>query len=254
MLATRDAGKVSHELYKKYQKIVHQSEEHELDFRNFERFLISNPFRKNKRMPEWNVPVDSALPDKYGCYHMQYWLNEKLIAINVIDILPNCVSSVYFFYDPDYSFLNLGTYSSLREIELVRKLNKFNPSIKYYYMGFYIHSCVKMRYKGNINSSYLLCPETYLFHDYKWCKEKFDLNRTCRLTVDESVTDSEGIINVNDVRILFKETAMTYQIYKLKFKSNASEQELEVQKREIEEYARLVGNSFIFKNLLYLTE
>ena len=63
---------------------------------------------------------------------MQYWLNDKLFGVNVIDILPNCLSSVYFFYDPDYSVLNLGTYSSLREIELVRKLNKFNLNIKYY--------------------------------------------------------------------------------------------------------------------------
>lgn len=38
----------------------------------------------------------------------------KLIAVGVIDILPRCVSSVYLFYDPDYSFLSLGVYSALR--------------------------------------------------------------------------------------------------------------------------------------------
>jgi len=50
----------------------------------------------------------------YGSFHQQYWLDDKLIAVGVIDILPGCVSSVYFFYDPDYSFLSLGTYGSLR--------------------------------------------------------------------------------------------------------------------------------------------
>ena len=50
----------------------------------------------------------------YGSFHQQYWLNGKLIAVGVIDILPKCVSSVYFFYDPDYNFLSLGTYGSLR--------------------------------------------------------------------------------------------------------------------------------------------
>ena len=39
---------------------------------------------------------------------------DKLIAVGVLDILPRCVSSVYFFYDPDYSFLSLGVYSALR--------------------------------------------------------------------------------------------------------------------------------------------
>ncbi len=35
------------------------------------------------------------------------------------------------------------------------------PNFKYYYMGFYIHSCQKMRYKGNFSPSFLLCPENY---------------------------------------------------------------------------------------------
>lgn len=50
----------------------------------------------------------------YGSFHHQYWLDDKLIAVGVIDILPGSVSSVYFFYDPDYNFLSLGTYGSLR--------------------------------------------------------------------------------------------------------------------------------------------
>lgn len=50
----------------------------------------------------------------YGSFHQQYWLDDKLIAVGVIDILPGSVSSVYFFYDPEYSFLSLGTYGSLR--------------------------------------------------------------------------------------------------------------------------------------------
>lgn len=149
MLANREAGEQSHELYKKYQKIIHKSDDQEVNFKSFERFLVSNPFPKIKSNTEWNnLNDDEELPNKYGGYHMQYWLNNKLIGVNVIDILPNCLSSVYFFYDPDYSSLNLGTYSSLREIELVRKLNKFNSNIKYYYMGFYINSCIKMKYKG----------------------------------------------------------------------------------------------------------
>lgn len=46
----------------------------------------------------------------YGAFHEQYWLDNELIAVGVIDILPFCVSSVYFFYDPAYSFLSLGTF------------------------------------------------------------------------------------------------------------------------------------------------
>lgn len=50
----------------------------------------------------------------YGSFHQQYLLDGKLIGVGVLDILPHCVSSKYFFYDPDYEFLSLGTYSALR--------------------------------------------------------------------------------------------------------------------------------------------
>ena len=54
-----------------------------------------------------------------GSFHQQYWLDGKLIGVGVIDILPRCLSSVYFFYDPDYHFLSLGTYASLRYLKCV---------------------------------------------------------------------------------------------------------------------------------------
>jgi arginyl-tRNA--protein-N-Asp/Glu arginylyltransferase len=34
-----------------------------------------------------------------------------------------------------------------REIELTRQLSREVSDMKYYYLGFYVHSCVKMRYK-----------------------------------------------------------------------------------------------------------
>ena len=41
-------------------------------------------------------------------------MDGKLIAVGVLDILPHCISSVYFYYDTDYSCLSLGKYSALR--------------------------------------------------------------------------------------------------------------------------------------------
>lgn len=66
-----------------------------------------------------------------------------MIALAVIDILPKCISSVYFIYDPDYSFLGLGKYSVFREISLVQEYHEKLPELKYYYMGkvyFYFNS------------------------------------------------------------------------------------------------------------------
>ena len=50
----------------------------------------------------------------FTCNLLVYNTLGQLIAVGVIDVLPHCVSSKYFFYDPAYSFLSLGTYSALR--------------------------------------------------------------------------------------------------------------------------------------------
>lgn len=50
----------------------------------------------------------------YGSFHQQYWLDGRIVAVGVLDILPTCVSSVYLYYHPDFSSLSLGTYSALR--------------------------------------------------------------------------------------------------------------------------------------------
>ena len=53
-------------------------------------------------------------PDcSYGSFHQQFWLDGKIIAMGVIDILPYCVLSVYLYYNLDYLFLSLSVYSAL---------------------------------------------------------------------------------------------------------------------------------------------
>ena len=50
----------------------------------------------------------------FGSFHQHYILDGQIIGVGVLDILPYCISSVYFYYDPAFSFLSLGTYSALR--------------------------------------------------------------------------------------------------------------------------------------------
>lgn len=52
---------------------------------------------------------------------MKYYLEEKLIAVGVVDVLPESLSSVYFFYDPKYRKYSLGVYGALKEIEYIRE-------------------------------------------------------------------------------------------------------------------------------------
>ncbi|XP_041124344.1 arginyl-tRNA--protein transferase 1 isoform X4 [Polyodon spathula] len=159
-------------LYAKYQTAIHKDTPSECSESQFRRFLCDSPL-------EAENPSDG--PDcGYGSFHQQYCLNGKIIAVGVIDILPACVSSVYLYYDPDYSGMSLGVYSALRELAFTRQLHKKAPRLRYYYMGFYIHSCPKMRYKGQYRPSDLLCPETYVWVPIERCLPKLDLTRYSR--------------------------------------------------------------------------
>ncbi|XP_062134099.1 arginyl-tRNA--protein transferase 1 isoform X2 [Drosophila sulfurigaster albostrigata] len=195
----------SYELYKKYQIVIHNDPPR--DQKAYKDHLQQTPMKHQK---------SEDTPDMgYGSFHQQYWLDDKLIAVGVIDILPGSVSSVYFFYDPDYSFLSLGTYGSLREIDLVQTIAERMPSLKYYYMGFYIHSCTKMRYKGKLSASYLLCPETYIWVPLTDdIRNKLDAKKYQRLNPVAADKDVNEFVNqhVNDVQLLLDpRTCITYQ-------------------------------------------
>jgi arginine-tRNA-protein transferase len=68
------------------------------------------------------MPSDAGLLAdglREGTYHMQYLIDGKIIAVGVVDLLPRCLSSAYFYYLPEYTFLNLGTYSALRFVQFI---------------------------------------------------------------------------------------------------------------------------------------
>ncbi|KAI9934985.1 Arginyl-tRNA--protein transferase 1 [Aspergillus wentii] len=135
-------------LFVKYQTKVHKEDVSKWKTKDFERFLCSGI----KRSP---ANANSA-ERKLGSWHQCYRLDGKLIAVAVLDLMPNGVSSVYIFYDPDYEAWEFGKISALREIALT-----IEGAYKYYYMGYYIHTCQKMRYKGTFRPQYVLDPETY---------------------------------------------------------------------------------------------
>lgn len=61
------------------------------------------------------------------------------------------LSSVYFCYHPDVAHLGLGTFSIMKEIELVHQLG-----MDYYYLGYYIADCNRMNYKGKFHPAQIM--------------------------------------------------------------------------------------------------
>ncbi|MCO5557983.1 hypothetical protein L7F22_011557 [Adiantum nelumboides] len=139
-------------LYKRYQIAVHHDKPEDVKESSFVRFLVNSPLTFVP--PSRSGTVFCG----FGSFHQQYFIDGRLIAVGVVDILPSCLSSKYLFWDPDLAFLSLGKYSALQEIQWVQKAHTVCPSLEFYYLGYYIHTCPKMRYKGAYQPSELLCP------------------------------------------------------------------------------------------------
>ncbi|CAL5404627.1 unnamed protein product [Camellia sinensis] len=143
-------------LYRRYQIKVHNDTPDHVTESSYRMFLVDTPL-------VFVPPTgDSAVPPcGFGSFHQQYVIDGRLVAVGVIDILPKCLSSKYLFWDPDFAFLSLGKYSALQEIDWVKENQVHCPSLEYYYLGYYIHSCSKMRYKASYRPAELLCPLRY---------------------------------------------------------------------------------------------
>ncbi|KAL9054668.1 MAG: hypothetical protein Q9162_004034 [Coniocarpon cinnabarinum] len=194
-LETDEFTEEKYRLFEKYQREVHRDESSRSGFK---RFLCSSPVTRETRTIA--VPTGrqasgqinggtTSLSDqsshhfqqKLGSFHQLHRLNGELIAMSVLDLLPHAVSAVYFIYDPEYSRFSLGKVSALREATLA-----LEGGYDYYYMGYYIHSCAKMRYKNEYK------PQEFLdWKSREWVKldsdalRAFDEDEHVRMSQDD---------------------------------------------------------------------
>lgn len=71
-----------------------------------------------------------------------YFHSGKLVGVDLIDIVDDGISSIYFFYDPDVSSLSLGRYSIYQQILFARK-----KGLRWIYLGYYVKDCNSLNYK-----------------------------------------------------------------------------------------------------------
>ncbi|EPE06281.1 arginine-trna-protein transferase 1 [Ophiostoma piceae UAMH 11346] len=143
-----------YEIYANYQRIIHKEPDSKISKPTFTSFLCNSSLRR-----ETEIERDESggiREKKLGSYHQCYRLDGRLVAVGVLDLLPHCVSAVYFMYHESIHEFNPGKLSAMREIALA-----IEGGYKWWYSGFYIASCPKMRYKLGFMPQYVLDPETY---------------------------------------------------------------------------------------------
>ncbi len=93
-----------------------------------------------------------------------YIVDDKLVGVDLIDILEDGISSIYFFYDPDYARLSLGTFSLLYQIKLAKILE-----LEWIYLGYWVEGCKAFAYKPNFKPHQLLdgFPDIEIIPEWK---------------------------------------------------------------------------------------
>ncbi len=74
---------------------------------------------------------------------IEFYIQQQLAAVTIVDVLENALSAVYTFFDPLFSDYSLGTYAVLSQIEMAEK-----SGLEFVYLGYWIKNCSKMAYKN----------------------------------------------------------------------------------------------------------
>ncbi len=82
----------------------------------------------------------------------------RLLAVSIIDVAGDALSSVYCYYDPDARSRGLGTFMALAELAHAAALG-----CRWWYLGFWVDGCARMAYKRRFGPHQLLGPSGW--HD-----------------------------------------------------------------------------------------
>ncbi|KKB11355.1 arginyl-tRNA-protein transferase [Devosia geojensis] len=85
-----------------------------------------------------DTPVQSVLVE----YRLRDHPGQPLMAVALTDVMPDGLSMVYSFFDPDHAHRGLGNFVILDHIAQVR-----SASLRYVYLGYWVKDSPKMAYK-----------------------------------------------------------------------------------------------------------
>ena len=96
-------------------------------------------------------------------YEVLYYDENRLIGVDLIDILEDGISSIYFYYDPDYEKYSLGKFSLYNQIIFSQKSKK-----KWIYLGYYVEECPSLSYKSHYKPFVTLKGRPSEYEEFEW--------------------------------------------------------------------------------------
>ena len=100
--------------------------------------------------------------EEFG-YEVLYYDEDRLIAVDLIDVLQDGISSIYFYYDPEYAHLSLGKLSLYNQIKFAQQTKK-----AWIYLGYYVEECPSLSYKSSYKPYLTLQGRPRVDEEYVW--------------------------------------------------------------------------------------
>ena len=98
------------------------------------------PEHSGKEADEYRAHfLDNPIPTE----EWRYSLGQRLIGVGYVDVMPNALSGIYFFYEPEDRRRGLGIWNVLCLIEQAQQRN-----LTYVYLGYFVPGCGTMQYKS----------------------------------------------------------------------------------------------------------
>lgn len=120
------AARETVDLYNRYQRFMHEHRGWELHSANnasYHDMFLSGPAELGR---QW-----------------LYFRGDELLGVAMMDEVPQAVSLVYFFHDPQWRAQSPGVFSILNQLRYAR-----SQGLQHAYLGYWIKDCQSMNYKN----------------------------------------------------------------------------------------------------------
>ena len=123
-----------------------------------QRSLYDKFHRHQSRDKGWRSPeadgADTFLDNPFATEEWRYTIAGRLVGVGYVYRLPQALSAIYFYYDPDERARSLGTYNVLSIIARARTLG-----VPHVYLGYYVEGCRSLAYKATFRPNEVLGPD-----------------------------------------------------------------------------------------------
>ncbi len=121
-IGTPSDGRENRALYDKFHSHQHETKGWSDGASDYHEMFVANPFPTE----EW-----------------RYTIEGRLIGVGYVDRVPDGLSLIYFFHDPDERARSIGTFNILTALDVARR-----AGLRFVYLGYYVKGCRSLEYKG----------------------------------------------------------------------------------------------------------